>query len=79
MSRTSVLMRVVDGGDQAFAAFAAQDLELGTKYVRQVPFVVPMNSLGDGPTPREDGILPTMAFQRVLISSAGGYISLEPW
>jgi hypothetical protein len=79
MSRTFVLRRVVNGVDQAFAAFAAQDLELGTKYVRRVPFVVPMNSLGDGPTPREDGILPTMAFQRVLISSAGGYISLEPW
>lgn len=79
MSRTSVLRRVVNGVDQAFAVFAAQDLELGTKYVRQVPFVVPMNSLGDGPPPREDGILPTVAFQRVFISSAGRYISLDPW
>jgi Aspartyl protease len=79
MSRTSVLRRVVNGVDQAFAVFAAQDLEVGTKYVRQVPFVVPMNSVGDGPPPREDGILPTMAFQRVFISSAGRYISLDPW
>jgi Aspartyl protease len=79
MSRASVLRRVVNGVDQAFAVFAAQDLELGTKYVRQMPFVVPMNSLGDGPPPREDGILPTMAFQRVFISSAGRYISLDPW
>ena len=79
MSRASVLRRVVNGVDQGFAVFAAQDLELGTKYVRQVPFVVPMNSLGDGPPPREDGILPTMAFQRVFISSAGRYISLDPW
>jgi hypothetical protein len=79
MSRTSLLRRVVNGVDQAFAVFAAQDLELGRKYVRQVPFVVPMNSLGDGPPPREDGILPTMAFQRVFISSAGRYISLDPW
>lgn len=79
MSRTSVLRRVVNGVDQAFAVFAPQDLELGTKYVRRVPFVVPMNSLGDGPPPREDGILPTMAFQRVFISSAGGYISVDPW
>ena len=79
MSRTSLLRRVVNGVDQAFAVFPAQDLELGTKYVRQVPFVVPMNSLGDGPPPREDGILPTTAFQRIFISSAGGYISLDPW
>ena len=79
MSRTSVLRRVVDGVDQTFAAFVAQDLELGGKYVRQVPFVAPMNSLGDGPPPREDGILPTMAFRRVFISSAGRYVSLDPW
>jgi hypothetical protein len=79
MSRTSLLRRVVNGVDQAFAVFAAQDLEVGTKYVRQVTFVVPMNSVGDGPPPREDGILPTMAFQRVFISSAGRYISLDPW
>jgi hypothetical protein len=79
MSRISVLRRVVNGVDQAFAVFAAQDLELGTKYVRQVPFVVPINSLGQGPPPREDGILPTMAFERVFISSAGGYISWDPW
>ena len=79
MSRKSVLRRVVNGVDQAFAVFAAQDLEVGTKYVRQLPFVVPMNSLGDGPPPREDGVLPTMAFQRVFISSAGRYIALEPW
>ena len=78
MSRTSVLMRVVDGVDQAFVAFAAQDLELGAKYVRQVQFVAPMNSVGDGPPPREDGRLPTMAFQRVFISSASRYISLDP-
>jgi hypothetical protein len=79
MSRKSVLSRVVNGVDQTFAVFATQDLEVGTKHVRQVPFVVPMNSLGDGPLPREDGILPTMVFQRVFISSPGRYISLDPW
>ena len=31
MSRTSLLRRVVNGVDQAFAVFAAQDLEVGTK------------------------------------------------
>ena len=80
MSRTSLLRRVVNGVvTKLLRVFAAQDLEVGTKYVRQVPFVVPMNSVGDGPPPREDGILPTMAFQRVFISSAGRYISLDPW
>jgi len=50
--------------------------EVGTKYVRQLPFVVPMNSLGDGPPPREDGVLPTMAFQRVFISKCRSLYSL---
>jgi hypothetical protein len=40
---------------------------------------VPMNSIGAGPSPREDGLLPTMAFQHVFISRSGGYVTLEPW
>jgi hypothetical protein len=31
-----------------------------------------MNSIGAGPSPREDGLLPAMAFQHVFISRSGG-------
>ena len=78
-SHASTLTRVVDGVEQAFAVLAPQDIQLGTHTLRQVPFVMPTNAVGNGPTPREDGLLPTMAFQRVFISSASGYSVFELW
>jgi Aspartyl protease len=71
-SHASPLTRVVDGVEQAFAILTPQDIQLGTHTLKQVPFVTPTNAVGNGPTPREDGLLPTIAFQRVFISSAGG-------
>jgi hypothetical protein len=77
--KTKVLKRVVDGTVQHFAVLAAQDVQIGSRTIRELSFVVPMNSVGAGPAVREDGVLPTMAFQRVFISNAGGFISLENW
>jgi hypothetical protein len=78
-SRTSPLARVVDGKKQAFQVLSGVDLLIGRHAVPQIIFAVPMNSVGHGPSVREDGILPTMAFQRVLISSAGHYAAIESW
>ena len=75
----SSLVRVVDGKKQGFRVLPAFDLHIGKHTIPQVTFVVPMNSIGRGPSAREDGILPTMAFQRVLISSAGHYAAVESW
>jgi hypothetical protein len=77
--KTKVLKRVVDGTIQHFAVLAAQDVQIGSRTIRELSFVVPMNSVGAGPAAREDGVLPTMAFQRVFISNSGGFISLENW
>jgi len=76
---TSSLARVVDGKKQGFQVLPALDLLIGKHTVRQVTFAIPMNSVGHGPSVREDGILPTMAFQRILISSAGHYAAMESW
>lgn len=73
------LARVVNGSKQGFRVLPAVDLRVGRHSVSQVSFAVPMNSVGRGPSPREDGILPTMAFQRVFISSAGRYAAVEGW
>jgi hypothetical protein len=73
------LKRVVDGSVQTFAILPAQDLQIGSRTIRELSFVVPLNSVGVGPATREDGVLPTMAFQRVFISNSGRYISLENW
>jgi transposase len=47
--------------------------------VNHVPIVVPMNAVGSGPSPREDGLLPTMAFARVFISYSKNYAAFDPW
>jgi hypothetical protein len=78
-SRTTILRRVVEGIEQVFLVLPGQDVEVGAQRFYRVPFVVPMNSVGHGPGPREDGVLPTIAFRRVFISSAGHFAALEPW
>jgi hypothetical protein len=79
VSRAPVLKRVVDGVEQAFAVLPAQDILVGACPVRQVSFVIPMNGVGSGPSPREDGLLPTSAFERVFISYSKNYAPLDPW
>jgi hypothetical protein len=79
-SKASILKRVANGAEQSFTVLEPEDIQIGTHSVRQVSFVIPMNSIGaGGPTPREDGLLPTMAFKRVFITCSGGYAALEPW
>jgi Aspartyl protease len=73
------LKRVVNGIAQTFAVLPPQDIQIGKRSVRQVSFAIPLNAVGDGPNPREDGLLPTIAFHRVFISCSGGYVALEPW
>jgi hypothetical protein len=79
VSRAPVLKRVVDGVEQAFAVLPPQDILVGACPVRQVSFVIPMNGVGSGPSPREDGLLPTSAFERVFISYSKNYAALHPW
>lgn len=76
---TPTLRRVVEGVEQVFAVLPGENLEIGKHHLHEVSFVVPMNSVGNGPDPREDGVLPTMAFQRVFISSTARYAAFEPW
>jgi len=74
-----VLKRTVSGVEQQFAVLPPQDVEIGRSSLKQVAFTVPMNAIGSGRTPREDGLLPTMAYRRVFISCSGGVVSLDPW
>jgi hypothetical protein len=74
-----VLRRVVNGVEQAFAVLPRQEILVGACTVRQMSFVIPMNGIGRGPSPREDGLLPTAAFKRVFISYSENYAALDPW
>jgi Aspartyl protease len=75
----SVLIRVANGGKQGFQMLPAMDLRISPHVIAQVSFAVPMNSLGRGPTPREDGVLPTMVFERVFISAKSQYATVDSW
>jgi hypothetical protein len=79
IKQVSSLTRVVNGVEQTFIILPPQDIQLGIQTLKHVPFVMPTNAVGNGPAPREDGLLPTIAFQRVFISSASGYTVLELW
>jgi hypothetical protein len=78
-SGAPLLKRIVNAVEQVFAVLPAQDLQVGPQSIRQVSFVLPMNSIGNGPAPREDGLLPTLVFRRVFISYADRYAVLESW
>jgi Aspartyl protease len=78
-NRVSSLTRVVNGLEQTFAIISPQDIQVGPHALRHVSFAMPMNAVGNGPAPREDGLLPTIAFQRIFISSLSGYSVLELW
>ena len=79
VSRAPMLKRVVNGMVQSFAVLPAQDILVGACPVRQVSFVIPMNEVGSGSSPREDGLLPTSAFERIFISYSDRYAALDPW
>jgi hypothetical protein len=72
-------VRVVYGSKQGFQMLPAMDLRISPHVIAQVSFAVPLNSLGRGPTPREDGILPTMVFERVFISAKSQYATVDSW
>jgi hypothetical protein len=63
---------------RAFATLPPQDLRIGGRTLSQVPFVTPVSVGNDVPNRDEDGLLPTVLFQRVFISFAGRYVTINP-
>jgi Aspartyl protease len=73
----------LQGGDasnaqQAFALLPPQDMRIGGHTFRNVPFVTPVSSARNVPDREEDGLLPTMLFQRVYISFTNHYVIVDP-
>jgi hypothetical protein len=63
---------------RAFAVLPPQDVRLGSRIVRNVPFVTPANGTQGAPDREEDGILATVLFQRIYISHSEHFIIFEP-
>jgi hypothetical protein len=63
---------------RSFAVLPPQDMKLGSRIVRKVPFVTPANWSQNVPDREEDGILATVLFQRVFISYADRFVIFDP-
>jgi hypothetical protein len=63
---------------RAFAVLPPQDMNLGSRVVRKVPFVTPANRSQKVPDREEDGILPTVLFQRVFVSHSDHFVIFDP-
>jgi len=68
----------VNEARKAFAVLPPQDMTLGSRMVRKVPFVTPANGSQNVPDREEDGILATVLFQRVYVSHSGGFVVFDP-
>jgi Aspartyl protease len=62
----------------AFSVLPPQDIRIGTRTLRQISFVTPVSVSQNFPTRDEDGLLPTMLFQRVFINLADHYVVFDP-
>jgi Aspartyl protease len=62
----------------AFSVLPPQDIRIGTRTLRQISFVTPLGVSQNFPTRDEDGLLPTMLFQRVFINLADHYVVFDP-
>ena len=71
--------RGTDGSEHQFAVLASQDVQLGPHSLRQIQFVMPMNTGKNSPKADVDGLLPTMLFQRIYVNYADHYVVLESW
>jgi hypothetical protein len=68
----------VSKAQQAFAVLPPQDIRIGTRTLRNISFVTPVSVGQNVPTLDEDGLLPTVLFQRVFISYADHYVVFDP-
>jgi hypothetical protein len=63
---------------RAFAVLPPQDMRVGSRMVRKVPFVTPANGSQNVPDREEDGILATVLFKRVYVSHSGHFVVFDP-
>ena len=61
-----------------FALLPPQEMKIGTRTFGAITFVTPVSFEEDAPKREEDGLLPTVLFKRVYISSRDRYVILEP-
>lgn len=63
---------------KTFAALPPQELQIGKRTISHVLFVTPVSVAKNIPTPEEDGLLPTVLFQRVFICREDHFVVFDP-
>jgi hypothetical protein len=63
---------------RAFAVVPPQTMQIGNHILRNISFVTPVSVQESLPGRQEDGLLPTVLFQRVFISGGGHYVVFNP-
>jgi hypothetical protein len=63
---------------RAFALLPPQDMKVGTRTLSQIPFVTPVSASLGVANREEDGLLPTVLFQRVFVCNAEHYVVFDP-
>jgi hypothetical protein len=78
LKRATLQASTVGKEQQAFALLPRQDVRIGSHTFSQIPFVTPVSSAENIPDREEDGVLPTVLFNRVYISFADHYVVFNP-
>jgi hypothetical protein len=63
---------------RAFAVVPPQNIQIGNRILSRVSFVAPLSIAKDLPTRLEDGLVPTVLFQRVFISGGDHFAIFDP-
>jgi hypothetical protein len=63
---------------RAFAVVPPQNMQIGNHILTHISFVTPVIVAKNLPKQREDGLLPTMLFQRVFISGTDHFVIFDP-
>ena len=77
-TKLQLLEKATLRGQQAFAVLPPQDMRIGSRTLSRVSFVTPLRPGKDLPARQEDGLLPTLLFQRVFISASDRYVIFDP-
>lgn len=63
---------------RAFAIVPPQNIQIGNRILSRISFVTPVSVTKNLPTQYEDGLLPTVLFQRVFISGGDHFVIFDP-
>jgi hypothetical protein len=77
LRRATLQGPIVGEARRAFAVLPPQDMKLGNRTVRSVPFVTPSSAAMNTSDREEDGVLATVLFGRVYISHSNHFIAFD--